>query len=389
VSGLASLFDDGARNDASPGRHSEDSFSFLNRAVGEVWERIRAELDRWYLEFPDETGDLRQRFRSRRPSQHYPAWWELYVHRLFGRLGYELEPHPAVPNTRRRPDFLATRDRSSFYVEAVTVFSGVRDPGRRGPEAEVLDAIDTIGDSRFHVMVDFRLSATNMPRRRRIIEPIETWLAGLDPDDVIRECEAGRLPPTHSVSADGWTVHLQAFPVGKEHRDRPDHRLVGSAPPTVGYVDDQQQVRDALQDKRKAYGTPDRPMLVALLSLSTFMADEVVAASLYGSLAVSMPAIGPGPARLIRRSDGAWLGPRGPRATRTSAALVGIQVLPASCANKPLTLWHNPWAAMPVEVDLPFRGARVVDDEVVFTEPTADPSEIVGLPPDWPGLPWH
>lgn len=72
------LFDDVDRTDALPGSYMEDSFSFLNRAAGPYWDRIRGELEAWYREFADPNGDLRARFRKSSSAQHCGAWWELY-----------------------------------------------------------------------------------------------------------------------------------------------------------------------------------------------------------------------------------------------------------------------------------------------------------------------
>jgi hypothetical protein len=120
------LFDDTERSNSRQARFSEDSFSFLNRAGGPYWERIRSELNAWYDAFPDETRDLWRRFRSHDRRQHYGAWWELYLHRLMTALGFEATPNAQLPGARSRPDFLAVRGEQSFYVEAVTGFLGHR-----------------------------------------------------------------------------------------------------------------------------------------------------------------------------------------------------------------------------------------------------------------------
>jgi len=82
---------------------TEDSFAFLNRASGIVWERLREQLDAWYAAFPDDDGDLRRRFRSADPRQHFAAWWEIYLHALLTALGYKLTVHPTVPGTKGHP----------------------------------------------------------------------------------------------------------------------------------------------------------------------------------------------------------------------------------------------------------------------------------------------
>ncbi len=82
------LFDDINRSDSSPAAYTEDSYGFLNRVAGDVWQRIRETLEEWFAAYPREhAADLRGRFRSRRPGAHEGAWWELYLYRLFLRMG--------------------------------------------------------------------------------------------------------------------------------------------------------------------------------------------------------------------------------------------------------------------------------------------------------------
>ena len=124
------LFDDFERTNPSPRAYDEDTFSFLNRVDQPYWQRIRDALGQWYAEYPDaEPGfPLRARYRDPAPAQHYGAWWELYLYRLFRCLGFEVEVEPDVPGGK--PDFRMARRDDSFLVEATTTFSGIVDEER-------------------------------------------------------------------------------------------------------------------------------------------------------------------------------------------------------------------------------------------------------------------
>ena len=74
--------------------------------------------------FDDPERELLGRFRKNKDAQHLPAWWELYVHRLFVCLGYEVTVHPELPERSEKPDFLVTRGTESLYVEATTALNG-------------------------------------------------------------------------------------------------------------------------------------------------------------------------------------------------------------------------------------------------------------------------
>lgn len=139
------LFDDIARTDPSPASATEPSFTFLNRVASPHWGEVRALLERWFARFPAEHADaLRDSFRSPLAGKHYAAWWELYLHELFTRLGYRIEIHPELPDSARRPDFGLRRGDEQLYVEAAVVFSGIRDEESASP-GWLIDAINTSG----------------------------------------------------------------------------------------------------------------------------------------------------------------------------------------------------------------------------------------------------
>ena len=285
------LFSEGDRSDSRPAAYGEDSFRFLDRVSGIFWDRIRSELEGWYQAFPDDDRDLRQRFRSPIPAQHYAAWWELYLHRLFSRLGFEIDVHPPLTGTTARPDFRLTRGNEAFYLEALTVFSGIVEEGRHGAlEAQVMDAINSIDNHSFNLMLDFDRVGKSSPKRRKIVEPISAWLSGLDPDALLAELDNGAELPHKELTADDWVLDLRAMPLKPEHRNSDDHRLIGVGPVMAGSVNDREQLGRALRRKRSKYGHTDLPLVVAALSLRLRRSRDVRPVLLAATSSVSRSA---------------------------------------------------------------------------------------------------
>jgi hypothetical protein len=378
------LFDETQRTDGSPGLRTEDSFSFLNRARGIVWERIRNQLDGWYAAFPDVDGDVRRRYRSRDPRQHYAAWWELYLHAVFSALGYELTVHPQVAGHKGHPDFLAERGSESFYIEAVTVFSGIVDQSRRSKlEAAVLDAIDTVDASLFMVRIGFERVGQAMPPASSIVDPIEAWLATLDVDDMFAKYPGGYSPARKRIAFGDWLIELKPIARAAEYRGCPDNRLIGIGPISAGYTNDVQQIRRAVTRKKKQLGTPDKPLVVGALAPSGTVDNWVIQNVLFGSEAVRL---GPGDTTALTRSpDGSWIGKRGPATKRMSALLMGTGIVPNTCARAWPSLWHHFDPTYALEADLPFSSTRVVDERLAVEDAKRSASEVLGLPADWPG----
>jgi hypothetical protein len=228
---MAGLFDEVERTDPSPACPAEDSFSFLNRVDGVVWQRQRELLDSWYRVFPDAARDLRTRFRSRDPRQHYPSWWELYVHALFRALHFKVTVHPDVPGTSGHPDFLVERAASSIYVEAAAVFSGVVSPSRESRALTVLDdAIDRMDASTFWVSFRVERVGTSTPPLRNVRSEISRWVATLDPDDVVSADVTDPATWKTFEFEHGWTISLRPNAWRPDLRGCPDNRFIGTAP---------------------------------------------------------------------------------------------------------------------------------------------------------------
>jgi len=259
-----SLFDAIDRSDPEPGRHSEGSFAFLNRVASPYWARVRDELDSWFLKYPDaHAADLRGRFRSARPGQHWGAWWELYLFRLFSRLGFELEVHPSLPDHTTHPDFRVSGKGEEFYLEAATVFSGIVEEGRDARrEGWILDAINHVKSANFFVGVDFGRVGIQRPRVGEITRPIEEWLSGLDPDEVTARVHEGERPPELHLPVRDWVLEIEAYPIKPEARGKPGHRLLGRGPMSGGMVNDIDQTQKKLRQKLGHYGPLPAPLVV-------------------------------------------------------------------------------------------------------------------------------
>jgi hypothetical protein len=381
------LFSQRQRSDPTPCRPEEDSFSFLDRVDQVPWERVRNELEGWFDEYPqEEAQDLLSRFRSKDPAQHYAAWWELYLFRLFRCLGCTVEVHPELQDSTTHPDFRVGQGSGSFLLEATTTFSGIVDPGRDGGrEAWVLAAVEKVHSVNFYVHVEFDSVGTECPKDIEITKPLQEWLDGLDPDEI--EDAGMDEAPELKVGTRGWVVVFRHLPVKPEARGkRPDKRLVGLGPSSTGFVNDVNKIRGSLNSKARKYGDPDEPLVIAVLSLSS-PDDEDIESAIFGSIAWRFPPGDPGAGHWVRQEEGLWFRGGEPRATKVSAVIVGVGTLPWRVAKEWPRMWINPWATQPLDLKLPLPTKRLsrAGEVVEVVEATATPAEIFHLRQDWPG----
>jgi hypothetical protein len=381
--GMPRLFDELERTDPSPAWPNEDSFSFLNRVTGPVWHRQRELLESWYGEFPDLLDDVRSRFRSRDPRQHYPAWWELYVHALFRALGFRVLVHPSLRGTTGHPDFLVEREGASFYVEAATVFSGVVSPTQESRAVRIIeDTVARIDASTFWVSFRVDRVGTSLPSLGSIRREISDWVATLDVNEVM---SADLTDPAswRAFEFQDWLISLRPGAWSPEHRGCPDNRFIGMRTGIGGYIDDVPKLRNAIVRKGKRYGTPDKPLLVAILAANGSTDDQAVVDALFGSQAVQVN-VQTGASHVIRNQDGVWISRRGAARRRISAVLLGNGILPSSAARASPTLWHHFDPTFELTADLPFASMRLIEDSLQSSEPVRSPADVFGLASEWP-----
>lgn len=383
------LFDKFERTDKSPAAHEESSFAFMNRVRQPYWEHVRNKLEEWFSEYPAEDArDLAQRFRSDSESQHLAAWWELYVFKLFGSLGFQLQVHPELAGSTKRPDFLATRSDFEFYIEAATFFSGISDSSRNPKRDDwIYDIVNKLSNPNFFVGLELSKSGSERPSSSEITRPLATWLESLDPDVVAGDVEANGEYPELQLNVRDWALTFSAIPISVEHRGKPG-RLLGVYPGIAGFVNDKEVAHKTLNKKSSKYGQLDKPLLVAVYSPSPFIDDDDIASVLFGNVAYSFIENGPPNQEIkpYRLKDGLWA-PSGSRRTRVSAVLVGAGLTPWNPAQALPRLWLNPWAARPLgEQNFPFPVSTSDDTGAVSHFPSDTAAEIIlGLPAGWLG----
>lgn len=348
------LFDDYPRTDNSAPRHSESTYDLINRRTGQRWDQIRSDLNQWFETYPGGgQEDLRRRFQSAKSDQHVGAWWELYVHELLMRLNFRVNLHPSVPGTSRRPDFLVEDNESSFYLEATHVNSGIVDEGRESDREDVIfDLVNQARSAEFTVSMELERVGKEIPSASEIVRPIERWLAALSADEVERTQSMGEPLPWIALSPRDWVMTFEAVPVSPPHRGKAE-RILGFYPGTTGFVNDIQKAKAALDRKKRRYGNPDRPLVIALLSDSGFFDDDDVGQSLFGSEAVQYvqndPNVKP---RLVRQRDGFWMSWRGPSGKGVTAVLHAEGLKPWSYQEVTPRLWINPWASRKISCQI-------------------------------------
>ncbi len=384
----SSLFSASDRASHEPKGHSESAYAFLDRSARIPCARARDLLDGWYSELPAQArASIRVRFADADPGHHLGALWELYLHETFRRLDYEVDldvgrEDPGHP----RPDFLLAQDGKEFYLEATAALgaSVLGDQSSQARAAALREAVERVRAPSFFIGIDIGACGENTPGRRAVTDPLQQWVDGLDADAVIAAHQTTHDVPRKVLSFDGWEVECKAFPVSPEHRDAPDHRVVGAYSEGFAALDDATPLRRKLKRKASRYDALELPYVVALLCAGDFAEDKDIVDALLGTTAIQFDR-STLKIRGVRQPDGFWHGPNGPQNTTVSAVVTIPQLSWSSIAAVVPTVWLNPWAARPLTAALPWRTHEIAKNGRISTrEATLAPVDLFELPPRWP-----
>jgi hypothetical protein len=379
------LFDDIERTNGNPAEAGEPLYAFVNQAAGADWQRVRDSLTEWLAAYPvDEQRSLISRFRRTDRRGFLGAFWELYLHELFRRLGFRIELHPEVAASTHRPDFRLHRGTTVIYVEAVTVY----EPQAHSPDdarlAPLLATVNRISSPRFRLSVDARQIASTPLALTRLTDELESWFQILD-------TEADTNPARDRAfrwQEDGWMLFFRPIPRDAGATD--DYDLT-TGPARAKRADKYRSIRQQVMGKSRMYGRQfDAPFLIALTSYRAGHGPGAALRALFGPAATDSEMMRAGAIRRSRSrsSDGVWLTNKGLRFEDISAVLTAFDVMPWSITKNQPWLFENPWSSHPLKIELPFNRFDVdtTSGEIERVETGFEPWMHFGLPADWPSV---
>lgn len=349
------VFEPAERLDLDPARHGESHWSYLNRSARPEFSRARDQMNQWFSGLCDDLQPgVRARLLSGSDHEFASACWELYLHEMFVRLGYDVTCEPILPSGRKI-DFLVSLDGRSMYVEATIARSSAAERSADTRRNRVYQELDQVHTNTFMLGIEIEDAGPgDMPSVAILRTRLEKWLAGMDPNAVESDYAATGEFPTLVWEACEWKLRFEAYPVKRECRGKRVARPLGTfMDETGGAIDDEAPLRRALNRKApRHYGPLDRPYVVAISEYAWEFGDHGWHRRnvLYGREAV---AFGDGlPVRSVRQTDGHWRGPgQRPRNRRLAAVLLCAHLYPWQLEKADLEWWDNPFAERSVPED--------------------------------------
>jgi hypothetical protein len=379
------LFDELDRTDDGPAGYAEQTFPYWNRSAREDIATVRRVIEKWFQRYPAEhRADLRARFRSSADVQHSGAFFELFLHELLLTLQCEVEIHPTIPGTSKRPEFRVTcPDGLQFYLEARVANDETKEEAAARKRANIVyDAINDLESPDYWINVDVRGEPASLVPTTRLKDFLRKRLATLEYDDIKRRYDQEGLDnlPRWRYEHDGWVVVF--FPIPKETaRGEVGIAPMGLQMSGVRSIEPAVSVRDAITEKAKRYGKPDLPLVIAVNALGDFVDDEHIFEALFGD-EVWVSRFEGDPFRFARKPNGVWTRPEG-QYKRVSAVLAFQKLRLWNFPVANVRLYHHPAAERPLAGPLlRLPQATVVNGRIEFTDGSSL-SEILEIRFPW------
>jgi len=395
----APLFPAATRTDPDKMRANETHYGFLQRINDPVFEKIRTVFNQWFDRFmatQDETAaiDLRARFRAKQGGQLEAAFWELYLHELFSRLGFEIDVHPDSERGTR-PDFELARDGQRIYLEAVMPTPGTFKRDEPGNVQTVIEYVEEAFDPKWRFKLRYITAGQQSPRKVAVQRAVLDWVDTLDWEENWRGNLVDSSHPEEEIVVGDWVIALTALPWPPENHSSESKSMIMMYRGTTGSPEAlSPAILPLLTEKANKYGDLDAPLVIAVWVMDLMADKGTVPLALFGGN-IDWPKDGVHPTGLPPSGDSQqslWA-PYAKHRGRASAVLAAEAFgfgYPAVARVLP-RLWINPWANRPLEVALPFATSRVSEDEsTVDGQPaSASAAELFGLSEDWPGQPFQ
>lgn len=276
-------------------------------------------------------------------AKFYDTFYELFIYSLFDSLGFNIQIHPDLPHTSRKPDFLATNDSMRIYIEAKISRSLTReDEAFENMKNSFYDSINKFRFEGYMLGIEeIEFISKKQPSTKRILKFL---------DSEFRKLEKGNYSKNRLVniritySDEDILIVFNPIQVEKTNDLEYDKRPIGIFPfEFVGRGDI--EIKKALQVKAKRYGKMDKPFIICLNALGKNVTSRAdIDDAIWGSLALQYSEDpNDDSTRWVRLRDGMFIDAKGVKNTNVTGILI-TQISPTNIDNTRYYFYINPFA---------------------------------------------
>lgn len=334
------LFDSRVRVDPTPSSGQESTFQFLDRVSTPYFREVRRALNRWVDNYPaQEREELVGRLRDTSGSFR-DAFWELWLYTAYRGAGFEVEIHPRLIDSTRRPDFAVSCGDFAAYLEArVVTGTSARSVAKENLLHGLIEAFNRGDHPDFRLALSVLRQGAGQPSAKALRTRVLRWLDSLDVEAVTAQ---GPPLPRHVEIDRDWEFRFSALPIGREKRGSSVTPLISVRPGGSFVGDAASAFRKAVAQKGSRYGLAADPLIVAIQIEEPWTRDDDLESALYGRTSRWAERSDPGlnPGEVQRLGDGYWTPEHG---RRVAAVLTARKVRPWGVSHSRPRLWVDPF----------------------------------------------
>lgn len=261
---MEKLFGDKLRSQFEYAKHQQDPYVFYDNSAIEEFVVVRNRLNYWFSKYADGAKkQLKRDFQSNFDS----AFFELFVHELFVQQGFSLSPHPTVPNSTRKPDFLAKKGELEIYLEAkVATDESNEERALKARHNIIYDAINQINCPDYWISIrELSFLSNKQAKLSRIKQSLEEDINkyGALLVAVKEDSYAERRENYITYADENIEIAISLWPCSIK-KSRPIGSYLGGS--YIGGCEE--SIRNAMKAKGYRYGNLDKPYIVCINSLS-------------------------------------------------------------------------------------------------------------------------
>lgn len=381
---MITLFEKVERLEVDVAKHNENTYDYYFRNARKDISIIRDTLNNWFNEYPvDEKKELKSRFKKSFDS----AFYELFIFHFFKGLGFDIDIHPEVPGSTKRPDFLIKKGDVEMYVEAKVI----KDKSDKEVSAErrlndFYDKFSKIKTFGFLLKIDsLAFKTTSQPKTKNIITEIEDQLERLNYDTVIEGVGLRGSDGAPAIVGENSDLKIvvKPIPLISEARKTKFENPIGMYPTETFWGGGEDSLKKGIREKAKRYGKVDKPFLVCINALGQKTTMISAENSVWGSRSVSF-SMDPDDkdAKIERAKDGIFLDKGGVRLKNLSGVFIS-KVVPFNIPVADVRVFEHPLSDN--KFDFEFLGLPLdfVEDNRIKRIGGKELSEILGIENDW------
>ncbi len=379
------LFDNIERTFVGSAGYNENTFDYYQRSARKDIAIIRAKLNDWFQSYPEnEKHNLKGSFRD-----HFDdCFYELFLFQLFRKLDFQIEIHPKIPNSSKKPDFLIKRNELEVYVEAKIVKSKSRK--QEALERKINQFYDDFNKIKIKgFLLDihkFIIKTGNQPSTKQAIGHIEKEINKIEPELLTAKfkkfgCES---IPSIKFEDDSLEIIVKPIPIKTSAKAKEYLRSIGIFPIETFWGGGEEPLRDSINYKAKRYGKFDKPFIICVNSLDIRTSGKSdVDDAIWGSLAISW-SDNPNEynKKLTRKKNGIFLNDEGPRLKNLSGVFV-TKVYPHNIPNADYWFYKNPFSSNKLDFNKLGLAYNYVENGKIIDVTGNDLDKILKIPKKW------